>query len=75
MPSWGENVASDSEKRLFLMDLKELSFSELTHFYKSMLHTWRTVMRTERDMDTLEQWTIHTIQANVLSVHTPMVTR
>ncbi|KAK3541232.1 hypothetical protein QTP86_016835, partial [Hemibagrus guttatus] len=30
---------------------------ELTPYYKSMLHTWRTVIRTERDMDNLEQWT------------------
>ncbi|KAK3509430.1 hypothetical protein QTP70_035016, partial [Hemibagrus guttatus] len=25
--------------------------------YRSVLHTWRTVIRTERDMDNLEQWT------------------
>ncbi|KAK3517804.1 hypothetical protein QTP70_018967 [Hemibagrus guttatus] len=45
------------DKHLFLMELKELRLSELTPYYKSMLHTWRTVMRTERDMDNLEQWT------------------
>ncbi|KAK3533098.1 hypothetical protein QTP70_006780 [Hemibagrus guttatus] len=45
------------DKHLFLMELKELSLSELTCYYKSMLHTWRTVIRTERDMDNLEQWT------------------
>ncbi|KAK3509202.1 hypothetical protein QTP70_025562, partial [Hemibagrus guttatus] len=45
------------DKHLFLIELKELSLSELTPYYKSMLHTWRTVIRTERDMDNLEQWT------------------
>ncbi|KAK3506589.1 hypothetical protein QTP70_010222 [Hemibagrus guttatus] len=45
------------DKHLFLMELKELSLSELTPYYRSMLHTWRTVIRTERDMDNLEQCT------------------
>ncbi|KAK3531870.1 hypothetical protein QTP70_033418, partial [Hemibagrus guttatus] len=45
------------DKHLFLMELKELSLSELTPYYRSMLHMWRTVIRTERDMDNLEQWT------------------
>ncbi|KAK3527705.1 hypothetical protein QTP86_034618, partial [Hemibagrus guttatus] len=45
------------DKHLFLMELKELSLSELTLYYRSVLHTWRTVIRTERDMDNLEQWT------------------
>jgi len=37
-----------------LMKLEEVSLSELPPFYKSILQTWRTVFRVERDKGTLD---------------------
>ncbi len=44
------------DKQLFLMNLEEIHLSELTVFYKSMLQTWKNVIRTERNVDNLEYW-------------------
>ncbi len=38
------------------MNLEEINLSELTVFYKSMLQTWKNVIRTERNVDNLEYW-------------------
>lgn len=44
------------DKHLFLMKLEQVSLSELTSFYKSMLQVWKTVLRTERDVDNTGLW-------------------
>jgi len=44
------------DKQLFLMKLEEMNLSELTVFYRTMLQTWRIVIRAERNMDNLELW-------------------
>lgn len=44
------------DKQLFLMKLEEMNLSELTVFYRAMLQTWKTVLRTERNVDNLEHW-------------------
>ncbi len=44
------------DKQLFLMNFEEINLSELTVFYKSMLQTWKNVIRTERNVDNLEYW-------------------
>jgi len=33
-----------------------MNLSELTVFYRTMLQTWRIVIRAERNMDNLELW-------------------
>jgi len=44
------------DKHLFLIKLEEVSLSELTPFYKSMLKVWRTVFKVEREIDPQGQW-------------------
>lgn len=44
------------DRHLFLMELHKVNLSEITPFYRSMLHSWRTVFKVERDVDESGSW-------------------
>lgn len=44
------------DQHLFLMELEKVNLSGITSFYQSMLHSWRTVFKVERDIDESGSW-------------------
>lgn len=46
------------DKHLFLMNLEKIDMSELSHFYRTMLHSWRTVFKVEREVDEDGSWVL-----------------
>jgi len=46
------------DKHLFLMNLERINMSELSHFYRTLLHSWRTVFKFEREVDEPGNWVL-----------------
>ncbi len=44
------------DRHLFLMELEKMNLSGVTSFYRSMLYSWRTVFKVERDVDEPGSW-------------------